>query len=51
VISTDSHGIQEFDSLPYGVAQARRGWLTAGDVLNTLEADAFLDALKRPGGA
>jgi DNA polymerase (family 10) len=51
VISTDSHGTQEFDSLRYGVAQARRGWLTAGDVLNTLEADDFLTALARPGAA
>jgi DNA polymerase (family 10) len=49
VISTDSHATREFDTLPYGVAQARRGWLAAGDVLNTREADDFLAALRRPG--
>jgi DNA polymerase (family 10) len=48
VISTDSHGTQEFDSLPYGVAQARRGWLGPADVLNTREADEFLASLRRP---
>ncbi|HVR72024.1 MAG TPA: DNA polymerase/3'-5' exonuclease PolX [Vicinamibacteria bacterium] len=51
VVSTDSHGVNEFDTLAYGVAQARRGWLTAADVLNTREADAFRAALKRPAPA
>ena len=51
VVSTDSHGVNEFDSLAYGVAQARRGWLTAADVLNTRDADDFLAALKRPAFA
>jgi DNA polymerase (family X) len=35
VISSDSHSTREFDSLVYGVNQARRGWLEAADVLNT----------------
>jgi DNA polymerase (family 10) len=48
VVSTDSHGVNEFDSLAYGVSQARRGWLTAADVLNTRDADDFLATLKRP---
>jgi DNA polymerase (family 10) len=48
VISTDSHATQEFDALPYGVAQARRGWLGPADVLNTREAEEFLAALRRP---
>jgi DNA polymerase (family 10) len=51
VISTDSHAVNEFDALPYGVAQARRGWLSAADVLNTREVDDFLGALRRPGAA
>jgi DNA polymerase (family 10) len=51
VVSTDSHGVNEFDSLAYGVSQARRGWLTAADVLNTRGADDFLAALKRPATA
>jgi DNA polymerase (family 10) len=48
VISTDSHAAREFDALPYGVAQARRGWLSAADVLNTRGPDEFLAALKPP---
>jgi hypothetical protein len=30
----------------FGIAQARRGWATANDVLNTLPAGKLLDALK-----
>ncbi len=35
VVSTDAHAVGEFDHLHLGVAQARRGWCEAGDVLNT----------------
>ncbi len=35
VISTDAHRIHELDNLELGVAQARRGWLTAEQVVNT----------------
>ena len=35
VISTDSHRINGFDVLRYGVQQARRGGLTKNDVANT----------------
>jgi hypothetical protein len=31
--------------LQYGVAMARRGWLTSGEVLNTLEAESFMQAV------
>jgi len=48
VISTDSHGVHELQNLRYGVDQARRGWLRAGDVLNTREAEDFLAALRSP---
>ena len=48
VISTDSHAVQQFDHLAYGVAHARRGGLTADDVLNTRGPDDFLAALRRP---
>ena len=48
VISTDSHATHQLDTMAYGVAQARRGWLTAADVLNTREASDFLAALRRP---
>ncbi|MGZ3460072.1 MAG: hypothetical protein ACXU86_16390, partial [Archangium sp.] len=35
-ISSDSHNARHLENLRYGVWVARRGWLEAGDVLNTL---------------
>lgn len=35
VVSTDAHRIHELDNLELGVAQARRGWVTAEQVVNT----------------
>ena len=46
-ISTDAHAAGQLDYLRYGVAQARRGWLEAKDVLNTLPLNELLEALKR----
>jgi DNA polymerase (family 10) len=34
-INTDAHSIAELDVMRFGLGQARRGWLEAGDVLNT----------------
>ncbi len=36
VINTDAHQIDDHNHLVAGIAQARRGWLTAADVINTL---------------
>ncbi len=36
VINTDAHGVDTLDNMAYGVATARRAWLTAADVANTL---------------
>lgn len=50
VISTDSHTTTNLKFMKYGVKMARRGWLTAKDVLNTLPPDKLLAALrKKPG--
>ncbi|HEY3121744.1 MAG TPA: DNA polymerase III, partial [Vicinamibacteria bacterium] len=46
VISTDSHAGHHFENLRYGVGQARRGWLTAEDVLNTRDVGGFVAALR-----
>ncbi|MBV9324621.1 MAG: DNA polymerase/3'-5' exonuclease PolX [Chloroflexi bacterium] len=49
-ISSDAHSVQELDFMQFGVASARRGWLTAADVLNTLpleELKAQLAARRR----
>jgi DNA polymerase (family X) len=34
-ISTDAHSVDAFECIRFGVDQARRGWLTADDVINT----------------
>jgi DNA polymerase (family 10) len=46
VINTDAHDTRHLDKMKYGMRQLRRAWLTKGDVLNTLEAEAFLAALR-----
>ena len=47
VIDTDAHHTRELDQIRYGVEQARRAGLTAGDVLNTLSFEAFQAAIRR----
>jgi DNA polymerase (family 10) len=46
VINTDSHHTSHMEKIRYGVLQARRAWLTKEDVLNTLPADRFAQAMK-----
>jgi DNA polymerase (family 10) len=46
-INTDAHGVPELDFMRYGVGQARRGWLEAGDVLNTRSLDDLKKLLER----
>ena len=45
-ISTDAHAIAHLDFMRYGVAVARRAWLTAADILNTRPERALLSWLK-----
>lgn len=45
-INTDAHDIRDLDKMHYGVRQLRRAWLTADDVLNTRNPEAFLAALR-----
>jgi DNA polymerase (family 10) len=47
VIDSDAHWTDGFDDLRWGIAMARRGWLTRRDVLNTLEWDELKGHLKR----
>jgi len=44
-ISTDAHHPKHLANMRYGVAMARRGWLEAGDILNTLPASDFIKAI------
>jgi DNA polymerase (family X) len=46
VIDSDAHHPIHYSFLTFGIAQARRGWATQSDVLNTLPADKLLNALK-----
>ncbi len=46
VIDSDAHHPIHYAYLTFGVGQARRGWATQLDVLNTLPADKLLRALK-----
>jgi DNA polymerase (family 10) len=45
IVSTDAHSISGLENLHYGVSTARRGWLTRGRVLNTLDAESFIQAV------
>lgn len=47
VISTDAHSTGALEWQRWGVAVARRAWLTADDVLNTRAVDEFRAALRR----
>ncbi|HEX8950172.1 MAG TPA: DNA polymerase/3'-5' exonuclease PolX [Dissulfurispiraceae bacterium] len=47
MINTDTHVINQFDSMAYGVAIGRRGWLGKGGVLNTLPVGNLLQWLQR----
>jgi DNA polymerase (family X) len=47
VISTDSHHTSEFNNIRFGVANARRGWVTRSKVINTLPLDDFLEFVAR----
>ncbi len=46
VISTDSHHPKHLANMTYGVRMARRGWLEAGDILNTLPVGEFARAIR-----
>lgn len=47
VIDSDAHHPGDFSLLRYGIAQARRGWATEKDVLNTLPWQKLLEVLKK----
>lgn len=46
VVSSDAHSSRALANARFGVDMARRGWLGAADVLNTLDADAFAAAVR-----
>lgn len=46
VVNTDSHHTSHLQKMRYGVLQLRRAWLTKADVLNTLPAARFAEAMR-----
>ncbi|MFP3853922.1 MAG: DNA polymerase/3'-5' exonuclease PolX [Anaerolineales bacterium] len=50
-INTDAHEPHGFDVLRFGIAVARRGWLTADPVLNTMDYGSLLSWLESRGRA
>ncbi len=48
-INTDAHSISDLDLLHFGVATARRGWVTAEQVINAWEPERLLDWLRKRG--
>ena len=46
-ISTDAHSTDAYEYIRFGIDQARRGWLTAGDVLNTRPLADLRQMLRR----
>jgi DNA polymerase (family X) len=47
IIDSDAHSPAALGVIRWGIATARRAWLTPGDVLNTLPLDQFKAALRR----
>jgi len=45
-IDSDAHSKEHFKLLEYGAAQARRGWATKEDIINTRSAEEMLKLLK-----
>ncbi len=50
VVDSDSHMPSEFDFLRWGVMVARRAWLRAEDILNTLPVEMLRKRLRRNRG-
>jgi DNA polymerase (family 10) len=48
-IDSDAHSVRDLDYLRYGVGTAQRGWLTAGDVINTWPLPRLREFLRKNG--
>ncbi len=46
-INSDSHSIEQLNSMKLGVSIARRGWLGQKDVINTLPAERLLKEIRK----
>jgi DNA polymerase (family 10) len=46
-INTDAHSVMQLELMKFGVFTARRGWIEAKDVINTLPLQGLLKTLRR----
>ena len=46
-IDSDAHSVTHLPYLEYGLAQARRGWATRQDIINTWPLQKMLKFLKK----
>jgi DNA polymerase (family 10) len=46
-INTDAHRTSELDNMQFGIFQARRGWLTSDDVINTYPLKKLMKHIKK----
>ena len=46
-INTDAHVISELENMQYGIYEARRGWVTKEDIINTYPLKNMLGLLKK----
>jgi len=46
-IDTDAHITEQLEMMKLGISVARRGWLSPGDVINTLTLEELLKAIKK----
>lgn len=46
-IGSDSHATEQLEAIKFGVAVARRGWLSRDDVINALPLESLLKELKK----
>jgi len=47
VVGADAHSLAGLDNAEWGLGIARKGGLEAGDILNTLDAEGFLDHARK----
>jgi len=46
-VNTDAHSVAELDNMTFGIYQARRGWLTKDDIINTHTLKKLLRLIKK----
>lgn len=47
VINSDAHSVEGLEAMPWGIGEARRGWVEPDQVLNTRPLEEFLGLIKK----